>query len=56
MPPFGHSTKLRVFVDPDLLQYAEMCAGAGESNDNFGANPNDIVRVARGVVTDLKGA
>jgi len=25
-------------------------------NDNFGANPNDIVRVAGGVVTDLKRA
>ena len=21
VPPFGHSTQLRVFVDPDLLQY-----------------------------------
>ena len=21
--PFGHSTQLRVFVDPDLLQYDE---------------------------------
>jgi len=56
VPPFGHSTKLRVFVDPDLLQYAEMCAGEGASNDNFCANPNDIVRVAGGVVTALKGA
>jgi prolyl-tRNA editing enzyme YbaK/EbsC (Cys-tRNA(Pro) deacylase) len=34
VPPFGHSTQLRVFVDPDLLK--------------------DIVRVAGGVVTDLK--
>ena len=23
--PFGHSTQLRVFVDPDLLQYDEVC-------------------------------
>ena len=54
MPPFGHSTQLRVFVDPDLLQYDEVWAAAGTWNDNFGANPNDIVRVAGGVVTDLK--
>jgi len=52
--PFGHSTQLRVFVDPDLLQYDEVWAAAGTWNDNFGANPNDIVRVAGGVVTDLK--
>ena len=54
VPPFGHSTQLRVFVDPDLLQYDEVWAAAGTWNDNFGANPNDIVRIAGGVVTDLK--
>ena len=54
VPPFGHSTQLRVFVDPDLLQYDEVWAAAGTWNDNFGANPNDIVRVAGGVVTELK--
>ena len=56
VPPFGHSTQLRVFVDPDLLQYDEVWAAAGTLNDNFGAAPADIVRVAGGVVTDLKHA
>jgi Cys-tRNA(Pro) deacylase len=56
VPPFGHSTQLRVFVDPDLLQYDEVWAAAGTWNDNFGASPTDIVRVAGGVVTDLKRA
>ena len=54
VPPFSHSTQLRVFVDPDLLQYDEVWAAAGTWNDNFGAAPADIVRVAGGVVTDLK--
>ena len=54
VPPFGHSTQLRVFVDSDLLQYDEVWAAAGPWNDNFGAAPADIVRVAGGVVTDLK--
>ena len=54
VPPFGHSTQLRVFVDPDLLQYDEVWAAAGTWNDNFGAPPADIVRVSGGVVTDLK--
>lgn len=54
VPPFGHSTQLRVFADPDLLQYDEVWAAAGTWNDNFGAAPADIVRVAGGVVTDLK--
>ncbi len=56
VPPFGHSTQLRVFVDPDLLQYDEVWAAAGTWNDNFGAAPADIVRIAGGVVTDLKRA
>ena len=56
VPPFGHTTQLRVFVDPDLLQYDEVWAAAGTWNDNFGAAPVDIVRVAGGVVTDLKRA
>ena len=56
VPPFGHTTQLRVFVDPDLLQYDEVWAAAGTWNDNFGASPADIVRVAGGVVTDLKRA
>jgi Cys-tRNA(Pro) deacylase len=56
VPPFGHSTQLRVFVDPDLLQYEEVWAAAGTWNDNFGASPTDIVRVAGGVVADLKRA
>jgi prolyl-tRNA editing enzyme YbaK/EbsC (Cys-tRNA(Pro) deacylase) len=54
VPPFGHTTQLRVFVDPDLLQYDEVWAAAGTWNDVFGAAPADIVRVAGGVVTDLK--
>ncbi len=54
VPPFGHATQLRVFVDPDLLQYDEVWAAAGTWNDNFGAAPADIVRVSGGVVTDLK--
>ena len=56
VPPFGHTTQLRVFVDPDLLQYDEVWAAAGTWNDNFGAAPADIVRVAGGIVTDLKRA
>jgi len=52
--PLGLSTKLRVLVDPDLLHYDEVWAAAGTWNDNFGAAPADIVRVAGGVVTVLK--
>ena len=54
VPPFGHSTQLRVFVDPDLLQYDEVWAAAGTWNDVFSIAPNDLVRASGAVVTDLK--
>ena len=54
VPPFGHSTQLRIFIDPDLLQYDEVWAAAGTWNDNFAIAPNELVRVSGGVVTDLK--
>ena len=56
VPPFGHATQLRVFVDPDLLQYDEVWAAAGTWNDVFPIAPNDLVRASGGVVTSLKRA
>jgi len=52
--PFGHSTQLRVFVDPDLLQYDEVWAAAKTRNDLFPIERNDPVRVASGRATNLK--
>ena len=54
MPSFGHKTHLRVFIDPDLLQYDEVWAAAGTWNDNFAIAPNELVRASGAVVTDLK--
>jgi len=54
VPPFGHSTQLRVFVDPDLLQYDEVWAAAGTWNDVFGIEPHKLVEASGGVVIGLK--
>ena len=54
VPPFGHSTQLRVFVDLDLLQYDEVWAAAGTWNDVFSTTPNDLIRTSGGVVSNLK--
>ncbi len=54
MPPFGHSTQLRVFVDPDLLQYDEVWAAAGTWNDVFAIEPGALQRATDGVVSDIK--
>jgi len=54
VPPFGHATQLRVFVDPDLLQYDEVWAAAGTWNDVFGIEPRKLVEASGGALTDLK--
>jgi prolyl-tRNA editing enzyme YbaK/EbsC (Cys-tRNA(Pro) deacylase) len=54
VPPFGHNTQLRTFIDPDLLQYDEVWAAAGTWNDVFAIEPGDLQRAINGVVSDLK--
>lgn len=54
VPPFGHATDLRVFIDPDLLRYDEVWAAAGTWHDVFALSPADLVRTSGGIVTDLK--
>ena len=54
VPPFGHTKQLRVFIDPDLLQFDEVWAAAGTWNDVFGIEPHRLVEASGGAVTDLK--
>ena len=54
VPPFGHTRRLRIFIDPDLLQYEEVWAAAGTWHDVFGIEPHKLVAASEGLVTDLK--
>ncbi len=54
VPPFGHATKLAVFIDPDLLQFDEVWAAAGTWNDVFAIAPATLVAASGGAVTDLR--
>ena len=54
VPPIGHATTLRVFIDPDLLQYDEVWAAAGTWNDVFPLAPGELARVSGGLVVELK--
>jgi Cys-tRNA(Pro) deacylase len=53
VPPFGHTTPLQVFIDPDLLQYDEVWAAAGTWTDVFGIAPQQLVDASGGTVIDL---
>lgn len=54
VPPIGHASPLRVFVDPDLLVHEVVWAAAGTWHDVFPLSPHELVRVSRGVVVELK--
>jgi prolyl-tRNA editing enzyme YbaK/EbsC (Cys-tRNA(Pro) deacylase) len=54
VPPFGHATELRVFIDPDLLTHDVVWAAAGTWHDVFPLAPADLKRASGGTVVDLK--
>lgn len=54
VPPFGHDTPLRIFIDPDLLQYDEVWAAAGTWTDVFPIAPTQLAEASGGIVTDLR--
>ena len=53
-PPFGHPAPVPVFVDRDLLQYDQVWAAAGTPDSVFPLTPDDLVRLTKGQVVDLK--
>jgi len=54
VPPFGHDTELRVFIDPDLMGHEVVWAAAGTWHDVFPIDPADLQRASGGTVVDLK--
>ena len=53
VPPFGHDTELRVFIDPDLLQHDVVWAAAGTWHDVFSLTPAQLVSASGGTVVDI---
>lgn len=54
VPPFGHRSELRAFVDPDLLSYDVVWAAAGTWNDVFALTAPQLVEAANAIVVDLR--
>ena len=53
VPPVGHTTPLRSYLDRDLLQYDIVWAAAGTPNAVFAVAPRDLERIASAQVVDL---
>lgn len=54
VPPVGHSTKIRTFIDEDLFQFEEIWAAAGTPNAVFRLAPDDLLRATQGQVMAVK--
>jgi len=54
VPPFVHTTKLRIFIDPDLLPFDEVWAAAGTWHDVFAVMPDELVRASGGTIVELR--
>jgi Cys-tRNA(Pro) deacylase len=54
VPPLGLATQMRIFIDPDLMQYDEVWAAAGTWNDVFAVSPRELATATGGVVVDLR--
>ncbi len=54
IPPVGHKTPLKTYIDEDLLQYEVIWAAAGTHNAVFKLTPQDLVRISGGQVLCVK--
>jgi prolyl-tRNA editing enzyme YbaK/EbsC (Cys-tRNA(Pro) deacylase) len=54
VPPFGHATDVRVYMDRDLLGYEVVWAAAGRPDSVFEIQPARLRELSRAEVVDLK--
>ena len=54
IPPIGHATAMRIFVDETLARFPIVWAAAGTPHAVFPIAPSELFRVSRGRVADVK--
>ena len=54
IPPFGHTSRLPVYVDEDLTRFDVVWAAAGTPFAVFAIAPEELVRASQGAMADLK--
>jgi prolyl-tRNA editing enzyme YbaK/EbsC (Cys-tRNA(Pro) deacylase) len=53
VPPLAHAEPLTIFIDQDLMQYAEIWAAAGTPHAVFCLTPAQLVTMTGGAVTQI---
>jgi len=54
VPPVGHKTTLKTYIDEDLLAFQEVWAAAGTPNAVFRLDPSALVPLTNGEVISVK--
>ncbi len=54
VPPFGHATEIRVYMDRDLLAFPVVWAAAGRPDSVFEIDPDRLRELSKAEVVDLK--
>jgi prolyl-tRNA editing enzyme YbaK/EbsC (Cys-tRNA(Pro) deacylase) len=54
VPPIGHTTQLRCFVDDAVLSHSVVWAAAGTSTFVFSTSPDALVRAADARVATMR--
>jgi prolyl-tRNA editing enzyme YbaK/EbsC (Cys-tRNA(Pro) deacylase) len=52
-PPWGHASRLPIFMDEDLLRYPEVWAAGGRTDTVFPVTPQDLARATGAPVRRL---
>jgi prolyl-tRNA editing enzyme YbaK/EbsC (Cys-tRNA(Pro) deacylase) len=53
VPPVGHTTVLKTYVDEDLMQYETIWAAAGTPNAVFSISPPELIRISNGSIVTV---
>lgn len=53
VPPFGHTTPVRTWVDPKLLSFDVVWAAAGTPRHVFSIGPRDLVKLTEAAIADF---
>ena len=54
VPPFGHASRLPIFMDSDLERYPVVWAAAGRPDAVFPISPSRLAELSGARVTELK--
>jgi prolyl-tRNA editing enzyme YbaK/EbsC (Cys-tRNA(Pro) deacylase) len=54
VPPLGHASKIRVFLDRDLQKRSRIWAAAGTPNAVFPLSFDDLIRMTAGEAGDIR--